>query len=105
MARRVDNAPVGNTCPKIDEVLSILTAIYQSSEEMSKGELKSVEDLMEKIRSDNAALREWGNDQCNQLEEMEKDRDYYQDKTGELENEVKDLQSEVRELEKQLSEV
>jgi len=105
MARRGDNAPVGHTCPKIDDVISTLKEIYISDEPMSQGELKSLEEIMEKIRSDNAELRDWGNKQYDELCEMEKDRDYYQNRAEKLESDVLDLKNEIKELEKQLSEI
>lgn len=103
MARGGDNAPVGQTCPKIDDVISTCKEIYQSSEEMTMGELKSIEQTMEKIRSDNSALRDWGNKMCDELQEMEKDKDYYQDLAETYEKDIANLKSEIKDLEKELS--
>ncbi len=104
MSRNGDNAPVGHTCSKIDDVISSMKELYLSSEEMSKGELDSLEKTMEKIRKDNSDLRDWGNQMYNELYEMEKDRDYYQKLAERYESEVEDLKSEVNRLENELSE-
>lgn len=103
MARNGDNAPVGHTCSKIDDVISSVKEVYLASEEMSQGELRDIEATMEKIRKDNSDLRDWGNQMYNELQEMEKDRDYYRDLAERYESDIKDLKSEIKNLEKELS--
>ena len=68
MSRYNDNAPIGHTCPKIDSVISIIHALYMSSEEMTKQEYADFEKLMEEIRSANSTLREWGNEENKKAE-------------------------------------
>lgn len=104
MGRRDDNAPIGHTCPKIDSVISSIHDLYISSEEMSREHYTQFEKEMEEIRTANGTLRDWGNKQCDELIEMEKDRDYYEKRCRELENEVSSLQDDVKELQKELSE-
>lgn len=103
MARSGDNAPVGQTCRQIDDVISSLGELYVSSEPISKGELNDLEKTMEGIRRDNEQLRNWGNEQYERAEEMEKDRDYYQNEFEKANDEIKYLKSEIKELEKELS--
>lgn len=104
MARRGDNAPIGHTCPKIDSIISTIHSLYMSSEEMSKSQYTEFEKLMEEIRSANSTLREWGNEQYERADEMEKDYDYAQNKVSDLEQEIESLKSEVKQLEKDLEE-
>lgn len=105
MARKGDNAPVPQTCPKIDNVISIITDIYRADEPITKGELQNIEKLMEEIRSANSTLREWGNEQYEIAEELEKDRNYYQDEYEKYQLEASDLRQEIKELERELSEL
>ena len=105
MSRRGDNAPVSQTCPKIDDVISSMKELYLSSEPMSKWEMNQLEKTMESIRKDNSDLRDWGNQMYNELYEMEKDRDYYQKLAERYESEVEDLKIEVNKLENELENI
>lgn len=97
--------PVGHTCPLIDGVIEMVGGIeYIAIARIFKGmtieELQELFDSvsafqynefvdeMEKIRSANSDLREWGNDLAEEL------RDALQ-KIEELEDAVKDLEAEV----------
>lgn len=109
MPRRSDNSLIPQTCPKIDSVLSIITDIYSADEPITKGELQNIEKLMEEIREANSKLRDWGNDEYNRAEELEKDKDYYQNEhekaqseVDSLKSEVDSLKSEIKDLEKEL---
>jgi len=48
---------------------------------------------MEDIRTANSKLREWGNEEYERAEELEKDRDYYQDLSEKYESEIADLKA------------
>ena len=76
-----DNSPVGYTCGTIDTIISYL----------------------EDIRSDNAELREWGNDLHEQLENMEGERDEALFTIKELEEQISDLQDERLELKSEIN--
>lgn len=104
MGRRDDNAPIGHTCPKIDSVISEIHSLYISGEEMSRGQYTQFEKEMEEIRTANATLREWGNEQCQRAEEFEKEYDYYKSEADDLKKEVESLKKEVAQLEKDLEE-
>jgi predicted nucleic acid-binding Zn-ribbon protein len=102
MGRLDDNAPVGHTCSTIDDVISSLTELHISGEPMSRRELIDLEKTMNQIRSDNGALRDWGNQQCQLAYELEKEMDYYKDLSEKYKDEIDDLKSEIKELEKQV---
>lgn len=70
MGRKQDNAPVGNTCPTIDEVLTFIDGIFPD-ENLEAQEIDHVRNLMEDIRSANAQLREWGNEAHERVENLE----------------------------------
>jgi len=98
MGRRGDYTGVEQTCPTINSVRDWIEG--GCDEDTMESTLKELEE----IRQMNSDLRDFGNRQAEERDEMEKDRDYYQKRVDELEREVKNLESEVRELEKQLSE-
>lgn len=97
---RYDKAPVSHTCPMIDGVLDKVKEIYSNSEEFSKGELTYIETTMEKIRSHNSALREWGNELYDEKEELEKSFYELEQEKSKLESINEDLQDEIKRLEK-----
>jgi hypothetical protein len=51
--KKIDKAPIGFTCPSIDEAIQIIENI-----EMSNYDRLLVLDLLEELREDNAKLRE-----------------------------------------------
>lgn len=99
MPRYDDNAPVGYTCPMIDGVLDTIRTLYRSSEEMSKGELDYFEKTIEKIRSHNGTLRDWGNELYKEKEELENEVNELKSTIEDLESKIEDLQSEIKQLE------
>ena len=90
MARYRDNAPVGYTCPMIDQVISFLEKIDWNLEDEEENDLsiecKEMVEVMEKIRKANDTLRTWGNEEYNLKNKYEEERD-------DLEKEVKNLKS------------
>jgi len=70
MGRKHDNAPVGNTCPTIDEVLTFIDSIIPD-ENLEPQEIHHIKELMEDIRSANVQLREWGNEAHERAEMLE----------------------------------
>ncbi|MCE5332771.1 MAG: type I 3-dehydroquinate dehydratase [Bacteroidales bacterium] len=89
------NAPIGYTCPDIDEIIEKMDFAMQKAscihskarvEIYTEVEYADIIELiidklsraisdMEKIRSDNAILREYGNEQYLRAERAEKERD------------------------------
>lgn len=87
MGRYTDYAPIGNTCPMIDEVVSFLNGIQWNEEEADlKSQAIQALEILEKIRNANSTLREWGNEEF-------KEKEYF-------EKEISQLQSRVLELER-----
>ena len=101
MARYIDNAPVGHTCPKIDTVISFIDSI--DSEEIHPNVLKEMINIMEEIRSANSQLREWGNDLCKQVDELQGEINDEIRKNDKLQDEISDLNSEIKDLQLELS--
>lgn len=104
MGRNSDNAPVSHTCPMIDGVLDAIHTLYRSSEEMSKGELDYLEKTLEKIRSHNGTLRDWGNELYKEKEELENEVDELKEKVNRLEYQIDYYKKEVEDLSKQIYE-
>jgi len=106
MGRHKDHSPVSQTCPMIDGVLDKINSIYQNSgDEFSKGDLKYIEETLEKIRSHNGALRDWGNEYCNKESELADEVDELNRTIERLNDEVSSLNSQIKELENNLQEI
>jgi chromosome segregation ATPase len=114
MARNRDNAPVGHTCPKIDQVISFLEKIDWNLEDEKdlSIECKEMVEVMEEIRKANDALRTWGNEEYNSKNEYEEEKDDLEKEVKNLKSdlsdmidEIKDLKAEIDTLEKKLSDV
>ena len=72
MARYKDHSPVGHTCPWIDEAIDVL----QSSEcAYNTDVVNSAIKALEKVRSANDELRNWGNELYGEVEEMKAEID------------------------------
>ncbi len=102
MAR--DNAPVPHTCPMINEIISAIESIEWGEDSYwTKEELV---EKMEKIRSANSKLRDWGNEkhtECDTLEDeksdLEKDIRNLEDEKSNLERDITELNQRIEELE------
>lgn len=92
-------APVKNTCPDIDQIISqIETAMRMCDAEGSeiyteheikddiKYQLSDIPSLMEDLRNANSALREWGNSLVEALQEKEEECSDLQHQLDYLEN-------------------
>jgi len=111
MARWNDNAPVGNTCPKIDNVIAIVDNLTEydinNEDEFSnmEKEIKEAIGIMENIRSDNSELREWGNELHREKTDLENTVYQLQQRVSELERENSNYSDEIKDLEEQISEL
>ena len=116
MAQNRDNAPVGHTCPKIDQVISFLEKIdWDLSDDDEKDlfiECKEMVEVMEEIRKANDALRTWGNEEYQSKNEYEEERDDLEKEVKNLKSdlsdmidEIKDLKAEIDTLEEKLYDV
>ena len=100
MGRFNDNAPVGNTCPIIDDVVSYIEHFREEfSNEDNDIDFHFALGVMEDIRSANLELRNWGNDLYQELEELKKERDNLIDELNDSEEELERANSKIDELE------
>lgn len=116
MARNIDNAPIGHTCPKINQVISFLEKIDWNLEDDNEKDLsiecKVMVALMEEIRKANDTLRTWGNEEYNSKNKYEEEKDELEKEVKKLKSdlsymidEIKDLKAEIETLEDKLSDV
>jgi predicted nucleic acid-binding Zn-ribbon protein len=105
MGRYRDEAPVGNTCPLIDQVIFLINDLsnYDTSVDDDKidmqYDIKDANNLLEKIRSANSSLRDWGNELYSEKEDLEKQVSDLTDEVTNLKDELKKLESQITELE------
>lgn len=102
------SAPVKNTCPDIDSLISDLDSIYDNliklsnQEEIDLQELKQLasslyeqysgnNSTLEKLRTANSDLRQWGTDWRDEAEEFE-------EKIKELENKLEEAEETIVDL-------
>lgn len=94
MARYIDNSGVKNTCPSIDDIISFLNDLnFDNIDDFYK---KDLVDIMEEIRDANKSLREWGNQNYNEKEELQEEVDKLKDDVSDLEKELEDLKNEYK---------
>jgi chromosome segregation ATPase len=111
MARYRDEAPVGNTCPLIDSVISLIDNLsnYDITDDDEKKDMlhdvKVANDILEEIRSANSSLRDWGNELYSDKEDLEKENNLLKGEISDLSNEVENYKGEVKELESQIIEL
>lgn len=119
MARHNDNAPIGHTCPIIDNVIGKMESAKNEADYISKhpeedsseeantilGELVDAIKEIEDVRSANSELRDWGNEEYNRAEEAEGERDEAIRDKEYLQEEIGELKAKIEEMETQLSEV
>lgn len=87
--------PVENTCPAINRIVDRLDVIKSWGKDiMHYCEL--AEDEMEDLRRANEALRCWGNDEAEKVDEFE----YI---VSELEIQIEELKDKIKSLEKELN--
>lgn len=94
MNRRTDNAPIGHTCPMINEVISAIESLVMPEDCWWTKE--GVLEIMEKIRSANDQLRTWGNDLHDELSILENTKDK---EITKLESDNSELLSRITTLE------
>jgi len=106
-----DNAPIGNTCPMINNVIDVLNNLdsydVNNSDELleMQSEVKKGIEILEQIRSANSDLREWGNDLYCDKEDLEKENDNLKDEVSELQSKISQLESEIDEIQIELDNV
>lgn len=83
MSRYKDNSGIKETCPWIDEAIDVLE---KSQCEYNYSEAKSAIASLEKVRSANSDLRDWGNSLYREVEELK-------DEIKCLEKRIEDMES------------
>lgn len=113
MSRHYDNAPIGNTCPIIDNIIGKMEIAKREAEYLLKqkdidvdeeansivGEMLDAIHEIEKVRAANSELRDWGNEEYKRAEEAERERnEAIRDKKF-LQEEIYELKAKIEELE------
>lgn len=91
----IDNAPIGNTCPMIDNV--IRSASYIKTTE-NEDDVNNILSVMEDIRSANQTLREWGNEQYHLTSETESEKEVAECTVNELKNDITALNDDIESI-------
>lgn len=117
MGRSHRREPVKHTCPDIDYCLGELRVIRDGIAWVSKNtdtdvdsEIRAIDNLdsgLEQLRSSNAALREWGTEEANRVDELESQLDESESALKDLQEssdrEIADLKKDVEQLTEQVS--
>src|SRR5690606_41341373 len=97
MGRLRDATDIPNTCPMIDEVISFIDNIRIDWEDEYHTK-KELLDIMERIRTSNQNLRDFGNEQYYRAEELESDLEYFKSINEDLERDISRLENEISEV-------
>ena len=115
------SAPVGNTCPIIDDALFAANSAYDEAEHMLdniytlsyedmkerlttiKKHMGEIESIMEDIREANRKLRAWGDECEDEQTRLENENSDYQDDIRRLEYTNRELEDTVNELNNTIS--
>lgn len=99
MGRYTDYAPIENTCPMIDDVISTLLSIDWNLEDENECELNQrfirLQGVMEDIRCANSTLREWGNEQFKTVMDLEKEVQEKNETISVLQIEIEQLKKDI----------
>ena len=104
MSRYSDNAPVGHTCPDINEAQSIADNVIGKIDSSigefndAKKYLNSLISQLELLRKENSQLRDWGNEYYEKYEDLEKEYKYFEEDKI---KEINSLQSQISGLERE----
>ncbi len=131
--RNHDREPVGHTCPDVDGVISAVSRVsdmcdmenFASKEDAEDtlnrmiDALHCVRPAMERLRTNNSTLREWGNQEAGRVDELETEllhseskldsakqrRDELLGEVSVLHERVRDLESEVHSLREEVDQL
>lgn len=106
MGRYDDNAPIGNTCPIINDAVNYIEGFREAfSNEDNDIDFHFALGVMEDIRSANLELRNWGNGLYRDLEEIEQERNKLIDQLDDSESELEKAKTKIEELEDFITEL
>lgn len=102
---RGDRAPIGNTCPDIDSIIAVLEGVADRLDEIVgrtedadeaaqlETQAENLRELitgrqsaLERLRSDNDSLRQWGNEESKRADEAESEAKALQHQINVLES-------------------
>ena len=106
MGRYNDNAPIGNTCPIINDVVRYIEVFREQYDtDQADYDFEMALGVLEDVRGANLELRNWGNDLYGQLEESEKERERFVIYIEDLEEKLMRADSRIEELEEYVEEL
>lgn len=85
------SAPVGHTCPSIDQAIDVIEKAERAASELS--DLLGRNGILENLRSDNDALRKWGYVQEELVEERDSEIETLNERIAELEAKLTELEA------------
>lgn len=114
-----DNAPIKNTCPDIDKVVSAVKTIQrlckldgtETEEDLVniisdiESEIFGQDGAMEELRDANSRLRDWGNSEHERANESEEEAYSLRKEITNLEEEKTDLEKNLANLEYELENI
>jgi peptidoglycan hydrolase CwlO-like protein len=95
MAYKHNREPVKNTCPTIDSAIGYIDQVKNATKDLYYW-CEQAESDLEDLRSANDALRSWGSEEAERVDELE-------NTVSELELEIENLKDEIKSLEKELN--
>jgi len=101
MPRYNDASGIGQTCPKINEVISAIESVEWSENEWWTE--KMLVEIMEEIRKANSDLRDWGNDMCRERDDLQDENDNLESRIKDLKSDIMDYKNEIHNLESEIS--
>lgn len=87
MGYKRSREPIGNTCPTIDSAISYLDQIKNTTKDIYYW-CEQAESELENLRRANDALRTWGKEEADRVDELE-------DTVNELEDQIEKLKEEL----------
>lgn len=110
MGRNKDNLPIGNTCPMIDDVIRDVKDLHSYyGMDMSEDGQEEVDriknnalSVLEDIRGANSTLRDWGNEQYSERDELYDKCSEYEKQIHDLEHDLSKVEDRVEKLEDEI---
>lgn len=107
---RNDYTGVPHTCPKIDEIMSLVDELHSCACDFEYSEdarrlLDQINAGLEEVRAANLHLREFGNEKAKEVYELENELEVNQREISSLTHEICILNSTIGDLEDKLADV
>jgi len=101
-------SPIPFTCPKINEVKGCIENAISFIEDYAEEnggiifELVNALEVLEEIRNANEGLREWGEENANEIEKLNDEIDDKKYIISSFENEIDELNDKIKDLENEI---